>query len=187
MRLVQEIGEWIYSLVISFAIALFINIFIFQPSLVLGQSMAPTLHDNQRIFLSKISHTFGKVPDYGDIVTIDSRVSRERSWRDDVADPLANWVTVLTGKQPSHETWVKRVIGKPGDVLEFKDGKVYRNGAVLQETYIKEPMEYTSNKPVEVPSGHIFVLGDNRNNSSDSRIIGSVPYDHVLGVMLFGI
>lgn len=187
MRILSEIGEWIYSIVIAFALALVINVFLFQPSLVVGQSMDPTLHDGQRIFLSKLGHTFGKMPNYGDIVIIDSRVLRERSWQDDVTDPLVNWVNVLTGRQPSHSVWVKRIIGKAGDVLEFKDGQLYRNGTLLEEPYTKEPMRNVPNKRIEIPTDHVFVMGDNRNNSSDSRVIGSVPRDHVLGVMVFGL
>lgn len=187
MQLLNEIGEWIYSIVIALALALFINIFLFQPSLVVGQSMDPTLHDGQRIFLSKLSHTLGRMPDYGEIVTIDSRVFRERGWRDDLTDPLLNWLNVLTGKQPAHTVWVKRIIGEPGDVLEFRQGQIYRNGTLLDEPYIKEPMHNLPDRQIKIPDDHVFVLGDNRNNSSDSRIIGSIPRSHILGTMIFGI
>ena len=73
------------------------------------------------------------------------------------------------------------MIGKGGDVLEFKNGHVYRNGGELQEPYINEPMEFTMEGSYTVPEGMVFVMGDNRNHSSDSRFIGPVPIDHVLG------
>lgn len=186
-RILEELGEWIYSLVVAFAAALLINIFVFQPSLVMGPSMEPTLHEGERIFLSKISLTLGKLPDYGEIVIIDSRVLRERTWQDKLTEPMNNWITILTGRQPGHEVWVKRVIGRPGDVLEFRDGFVIRNGQPLQEFYTKEKMKYETNKKVEVPAGHVFVMGDNRNNSSDSRMIGSIPASHIMGIMFFGL
>lgn len=187
MNLLTELGDWLYSILVALALALFINIFLFQPSLVVGQSMEPTLHDGQRIFLSKLSHTLGKLPDYGDIVTIDSRVLRERDWQDDMTDPLMNWINLLTGRQPSHTVWVKRVIGKPGDTLEFKQGQLYRNGTLLDELYIKEPMRNVADKKITIPDDQLFVLGDNRNNSSDSRVIGPIPRSHVLGTMVFGL
>jgi len=81
--------------------------------------------------------------------------------------------------------WIKRVIGKAGDRLEFKNGKVYRDGVPLDEPYVKEPMLYTSDEVIVVPEGHIFVMGDNRNNSFDSRMVGPIPVDHVIGKYIF--
>ena len=82
----------------------------------------------------------------------------------------------------------KRVIGRPGDTLEFKDGHVWRNGEELQEPYTKDPaMNYSRTTPVVVPEGHVFVMGDNRNHSSDSRFIGPVPVDHVLGFVEYAL
>jgi len=80
--------------------------------------------------------------------------------------------------------WIKRVIGEPGDLLEYIDGKVHRNGNELEEDYIKENMLFPF-ETIVVPENHVFVLGDNRNNSYDSRDIGTVPIDHVLGKVLF--
>ena len=88
----------------------------------------------------------------------------------------------------TNDVWVKRVIGRPGDVLEFKDGHVWRNGEQLQEPYTKDTkMNYTRSTSVTVPEGHVFVMGDNRNHSSDSRFIGPVPVDHVLGFVSYAI
>lgn len=185
MKILNEIFDWIGSIAVALSLAIFINAFIFQPTRVSGPSMQPTLHDQDYIIISKLSHTFNKTPNYNDIVVIDSRVYRERSFKDDLLQPMA---TYLNAYKPivdaDHSVWIKRVIGKPGDVLEFKDGKVYRNGTALTEPYVKEPMLYTSDRIV-VPENHVFVMGDNRNNSSDSRYIGPVPIDHVLGTMVY--
>lgn len=184
LKIANEVGEWVYSFIVACALALVINVFLFQPTTVMGQSMEPTLRDGQYIFLSKLSHTFKRLPDYGDIVVIDSRVGRERTWRDDLTDPVVNVATFVKGAPPSHNMWVKRVVGLPGDRLEFKNGHLFRNGTPLDESYTKEPMQYQTDKVTTVPAGHVFVMGDNRNNSSDSRYIGSVPLDHVMGTML---
>lgn len=184
MDILKEAGEWLYSLVVSFALALFLAIFIFQPTIVSGQSMEPTLDNGNYVVLSKLSHTFSRLPNYGDVVVVDSRVARTRTLSDDLIEPVMNIVYRLQGRAPEH-IWVKRLIGLPGDVIEFKDDKVLRNGIPLVEPYIKEPMHYTAKQATIVPPNQVYVLGDNRNNSGDSRYIGPVPGDHVLGVMLF--
>jgi signal peptidase I len=186
MKILHEIYDWVYSIVIAFALALFINIFIFQPTEVVGSSMEPTLQNHNYIIISKMFHTLRSVPDYNDIVIVDSRITRERTWKDDFTEPLLTYLSVIkkSAVQP-HDIWVKRVIGKPGDELEIKDSKIYRNGTLLNETYIKETMVTTGDKKITVPANHVFVMGDNRNNSMDSRFIGPIPVDHVLGNMVF--
>jgi len=183
VKALKELWDWTKALVFSIVFALVISIFVIQPFKVEGHSMDPTLHDQERIFVSKLSHTFSYLPDYGDIVIIDSRVDRPRSLRDDVVEnPLLG---LLLDGEEGHIFYVKRVIGKPGDVLEFRDHQVIRNGEVLEEPYIKEMMQFTSDKQWVVPDDHVFVMGDNRNNSTDSRDIGFIPLDHVLGKMIF--
>ncbi|TDF99269.1 signal peptidase I [Paenibacillus piri] len=180
-KIASEIRSWVSSIGVAFICALLIGVFIIQPTNVLGHSMDPTLHDEQRIFVSKIPHTFHIVPNYGDIVIIDSRVDRSRGLLDDLLEhPL---ITLFTSKD-DRSFYIKRVIGKPGDVLEFKDHRVVRNGDPLEEPYLSEQMNYTSTQKVTVPDGHLYVMGDNRNNSKDSRNIGFIPLDHVLGVKI---
>jgi len=178
MKLLDIVQEWISSIALSVAIALVINVFIIQHMVVEGHSMDPTLSNHEHLVISKLSHSMKQVPDYGDIVTIDSRVSRERSLQDDLSEPISH----LFVKQ--NYVFIKRVIGKPGDVLEFKNGVVYRNGIQLDEPYLLESMKYSKAGTVTVPANSIFVMGDNRNNSMDSRMLGHIPLDHVLGIMV---
>ena len=158
MKILKEIADWAYSLAAALALAIVINAFVFQPTRVVGSSMEPNLHNNDYVFVSKLSHTFAGVPDYGDVVLSVAKIT-----------------------EVDNHIWIKRVIGKPGDTLEIKEGKVYRNSTVLEEPYIKEGMKPASPKKVVVPPGQVYVMGDNRNNSSDSRYIGPVPVSHVLG------
>lgn len=181
MKLLKEIADWTYSLAIALALAIVINAFVFQPTRVVGSSMEPNLHNNDYVFVSKLSHTFVATPDYGDIVIIDSRVFRDRSVKDDLADPVSTYLSVAKLAEVDNHIWIKRVIGRPGDTIEIKDGKVYRNGTELEEPYIKEAMRAAAPKRVIVPPSQVYVMGDNRNNSSDSRYIGPVPVSHVLG------
>ena len=180
----HELFDWVYSIVIALFLAMIIHIFLFVPTRVSGSSMFPTLENGQYLIVSKISHVFRKNPDYGDIVIIDSRVQRERSWSDDLSEPALNYMALFDKNGQGHNIWVKRVIGKGGDILEFYNHSVYRNGIKLDEPYINEPMEFSMEGAFTVPNGTVFVMGDNRNHSSDSRFIGPVPIDHVLGTVI---
>ncbi|MFC5467451.1 signal peptidase I [Cohnella suwonensis] len=178
MILLKFAREWIGTIAIAFVLSMVIGIFVIQPYKVEGHSMDPTLRDGQRLFVSKLSHTFSYYPKYGDIVIIDSRVDRNRTFFDDVKD---NPIFQLFHNTTEHVFYVKRVVGKPGDVLELRNHEVYRNGEKLDEPYVKEAMESSAQENWTVPEGHIFVMGDNRNHSEDSRAIGFIPLDHVLG------
>ena len=181
----HEVLDWLYSIVVALILAIIIHIFIFVPTRVSGESMYPSLQNGQYLIVSKIGHVLHKDVNYKDIVIIDSRVQRERTWADDVLEPLDNYLSIFSHNSQQHNIWVKRVIGKSGDELAFHDGYVYRNGEKLEEAYIKEPMEFSMDGTYVVPEGMVFVMGDNRNHSSDSRFIGAVPLDHVLGTVAF--
>lgn len=138
----SEVVEWIKAIVFALVLALIIRGLIFEPMIVPTGSMIPTIEINDRILVNKFIYRF-HVPDYNDIVVF--------KYPDD-----------------PHQTFVKRLIGKGGDIIEIKDGTLYRNNEPVQETYIKEPM-YSDSGPYKVPEGHYFMMGDNRNNSKDSR------------------
>jgi signal peptidase I len=181
MAVLKKIWSWISTIGIAFILSSIVGIFVFQPYKVDGHSMDPTLHDKERVYVSKLDHTFSYLPNYGDIVIIDSRVDRNRTFKDDLTE---NPIIQLIMNNHDHTFFIKRVIGKPGDILEYKNQHVYRNGVILNEPYLKEMMnDQTENKWI-VPANHIFVMGDNRNNSEDSRMIGFIPLDHVLGQKL---
>ncbi|AUG58801.1 signal peptidase I [Acetivibrio saccincola] len=185
-KVLKEILSWTLHIVIAVVCGLAINIFILQPTQVQGISMESTLTQNDRVIINKLMHTLRQEPDYGDIVVIDSRVHRPRSIKDDIMDSIKyNAISYFFTGEQEEVLWIKRVIGKEGDVLEFKDGKIYRNNELLEEPYINEPMYPSGNWTVTVPEGHVFVMGDNRNHSKDSRAIGAIPLDHVLGKYLF--
>ena len=183
----HELFDWIYSIVVALFIAMIIHIFLFVPTKVSGQSMYPTLNNGEYLIVSKISHVFRETPEYGDIVIIDSRTHRERSWMDDLEEPMKNYIAIFDRSSREHNVWVKRVIGKGGDTLAFKEGHVWRNGEKLEEPYINEPMEFSMDGSYTVPEGMVFVMGDNRNCSYDSRFWDNtyVRFDEILGKAVF--
>ena len=153
--------EWAIIIAIALAAALFINYVIIINSVVPSGSMETTIMTNSRMMGLRVTYWFSD-PQRGDIVVF--------KYPDD----------------PS-ENFVKRVIGTPGDVVEIIDGITYVNGEVLDEPYLKEPPIPRSFGPFEVPEGHYFMMGDNRNNSNDSRFWKNtyVPRNYVLGKALF--
>lgn len=158
-----EIIEWIKSILLAIVIALFIKTFIFNTTYVLGNSMHPTLHEKDRLFTNKLSMRFSEIK-RKDIVVIEAPDAPDKDY-------------------------IKRVIGKEGDLVEIKDGKVYLNGEKLEEDYLaKDVYTHTYGQSYwKVPKDHVFVLGDNREEgaSKDSRFFGCVPVDTIKGVANF--
>ncbi|MBQ8164682.1 MAG: signal peptidase I [Clostridia bacterium] len=190
---IREIISWIMLVLAAFAIAIVVNLYVARPSIVSGSSMMPTLNNGDTIVISKIPYMLGDV-EYGDIVVIDRQANRDRTFIVELTESLkynALTQSLFDKNELTDDTfWVKRVIGKPGDVIEFKDGKVYRNGEMLIEDYIltQEVDNYTDGQQVVVKEGCMFVMGDNRNASLDSRALAmhdeQIEIDHIVGKLI---
>ena len=135
-------------------IAIGINLFLAQATQVLGQSMEPNLHTDQRLVVEKVSYRFHG-PRRGDIVVLDM--------------PKAG-----------PDLLIKRVIGLPGEKIYSKDGQVYINDEPIEEPYVLNPGGRDIPEQI-IPPLHIFVMGDNRRFSNDSRNFGFVPIDNIIG------
>jgi signal peptidase I len=122
-----------------------------------GFSMEPTLQNGEFVIVNKLAYKMGS-PSIGDVIVFHYP------------------------RDPTQE-YIKRVIGLPGDQVKVSGGQVYVNGNKLDEPYIATPPRY--NSEWEVPAGGLFVLGDNRNNSSDSHNWGAVPLENIIGKALF--
>jgi signal peptidase I len=153
------------DLVFALMIAALVVVFIVQPVKVEGTSMLPRLHDGERIFVNKLiyydEYRWAPKVERGDIVVF---------WFPD--DPS--------------KSYIKRVIGLPGDTVEVRDGLVRINGSILEEQYLdpKSNLSSRSQAPVYVKLNYYFVMGDNRDNSSDSRSWGLVPKKYIYGKAL---
>ena len=140
------------SVALAFVIALLINFFLAQSTYVHGQSMEPNLHTDQRLIVEKVSYKL-RPPRRGEIVIINP---------DHTEIPL-----------------IKRVIGLPGETVEIRDNRVFVDGIALQEDYLVDVVQ-PNYGPSVVPAGHVFVMGDNRGASNDSRAFGAVPTDRIV-------
>lgn len=191
--ILKEIWEWVYTLAIAIAIALLIKGFIFDVVRVDGSSMYPTLINNDRLIVTKLG--YNNNPHQGDIIILDSTYKNRQEYYSKVAaakqkDELNFFERLLANKSaPSSlkkKYYVKRVIGLPGQTIDLKDGKVYVDGEELDEPYydgVTSSIDATVQYPITVDEGNVFVMGDNRNHSKDSRSseLGQVPYKAILG------
>src|SRR5579875_1076433 len=153
---------WFRDLMLSVLIAVLVILFLYRPVKVEGTSMMPSLYDQERLFINQFSYKFG----IGDIKRGDT--------------------VVFYFPEDTTKSYIKRVIGLPGDTIEVDDGYVIVNGKKLVENYI--PPEYRDDRSYpehEVPAGEYFVLGDHRVSSNDSRAWGFVPKNYIYGKAVF--
>jgi signal peptidase I len=154
--------SWLRDLTVSVLIAVVVILFLYQPVRVEGTSMMPSLVDQERIFINKFAYRFGI-----------SDISR--------GDTVVFWFP----GDPS-KSFIKRVIGVPGDKVEVTDGKVSVNQTMLDEPYVPEAYRDHVSTPLRVvPPGEYFVLGDHRSSSNDSRMWGTVPRHYIYGKAAF--
>lgn len=166
----SEIWEWIKALLIAVGLAFVIRYFFLAPIVVDGESMMPTLNDKDRMIVNKIGYVVGE-PERFDIIVFHA---------------------------PEEKDYIKRIIGLPGDTIEYKNDILYVNGEPVDEPYLDEFKEEYKEQNLDgtltesftladklgqetVPEGHLFVMGDNRRESKDSRHIGFVSMDDVIG------
>ena len=176
-RLLQEILSWVKAFAVAIVLALLIRAFIMEPVRVDGPSMKDTLVQDERLIVEKVSYLFAD-PEPGDIVVLEMNT----------AGGFWERFIPFLGKRTAELDLIKRVVGAPGDVMEIRNGQVYRNGEALQESYARG-LTYPAQVsfPLTVPSGQYFVLGDNRQNSSDSRYFGCVDRKRIRGRAVFRI
>lgn len=152
----SEVKSWVFSIAAAIIAALFIRTFIVELYVVDGPSMRPTLQDEERLVVNKFIYR--------------------------IREPLKGEVLIFRYPRDPSRDFIKRVIATAGDTIEIKEGHVYVNDQLLREDYILEKTR-TEYPKVTIPDGTIFVMGDNRNNSEDSRFpdVGFVPLNLVKG------
>lgn len=183
---VKEVLEWVYCIVIALVLALLIRYFIGTPTIVKQSSMYPTLKQNQRLILNRLSRTLNETPERGDIITFEAP---SKSYAEGVTASYDNeptgWFSKFTYYilEINKMSYIKRVIALPGEHVQITDGKVYINGEELKEEYLQEGVITEAKNPYLtdfiVPEDCIFAMGDNRLQSSDCRVFGCIPIDKI--------
>ena len=173
-------------IIIAFAIALLIKTFLLQAFYIPSASMEPTLMIGDRVLVEKVSYRFGD-PGRGDVVVFEkdfailadpTLTEDEAPFYEDIADAFRGLFGFPTGNS---QDFIKRVVGVGGDTVEGRDGIVYVNGEPVDQSYLPEGVTTSDFAAVEVPQGEIFVMGDNRTNSEDSRNFGPIEEEKVVG------
>ena len=160
-KLSLELRSWFRDIIFAFVIAIFIVIFVVQPVKVEGTSMQPQLVDQERIFVNRFIYRFRNIQ-RGDVVVFWFPKDRSKSF-------------------------IKRIVGIPGDQVEIRHGIVFVNGSRMREPYLRpEFQDFRSFRKTVVPQGQYFVLGDHRNSSNDSRSWGFVDQQLIYGKAIFG-
>lgn len=152
----RDIKSFFIDIIIAVAIVISISIFI-KPTIVSGESMEPTLNDGDYLFVFRQAYRLGNV---------------ER-----------NQIVVFPVEEDNDKLYIKRVVGLPGDKVKIQDGHLYVNGTAADQSFTKDGETPGEMQEITVPDGEIFVLGDNRANSTDSHMIGSRNIEDVTGVV----
>lgn len=190
---IREIFEWILCIIIAIVLALIVRTFLGTPTSVQQHSMHPTLMEGERLILNKIAIKLGHELKRGEVITFEAPTSSIISATAvDLDNPIAEYNYEPEGLfnkfkyyilEIDKRSYIKRVIATEGEHVKIKDGKVYINGVELDEPYLQSDVVTTSLEgqftDLVVPEGHVFVMGDNRNQSTDSRRFGCVPYEKV--------
>ncbi len=181
----KEILEWTYCIVIAIVLALLIRYFVGTPTVVKQTSMFPTLKQNQRLILNRLSRTFHEIPERGDIITFEAPSSDEPSGVKAVYEEKEGWFNKFTYYvlEVGKKSFIKRVIALPGDQVKIENGKVYINGEELKEDYLENTVitepSHANLIDFTVPEGYVFAMGDNRQYSMDCRKFGCIPIEKI--------
>ena len=198
----REIIEWLMCIIIAVVLALVVRYYIGTPTIVQQTSMSPTLEPNDRLWLNRWGRTTKQLPKRGEIITFEAP-SLTRVETINYEKPIAiynyepqgllekfSYYVLETGKK----SYIKRVIGLPGEYIEIKNGNVYIDGRKLEEDYLIDGIvtdmiqgnrdgEFFTN--FTVPENYVFAIGDNRTGSTDCRAFGCIPLEKIEGTVSF--
>ncbi len=192
IKIVREVIEWSCCIFIAIALALLARYYIGSPTMVQQKSMYPTLEPGQRLMMNRTSRITNAKYERGDIITFSAPDPIDTIEDINLDYPVAKYTNIPTEKfekfvynvlEFNKVSYIKRVIAIEGDLIQIRDGKVYLNGELLSEDYLAENVrtKIVYYNEIVVPEGCVFVMGDNRDESMDSRTFGCIPVDKIEG------
>lgn len=191
-KIIKNVIEWSFCFIFAILLAVLIRYYLLAPARVKQNSMYPILKENQRIVLNRTNRISNKEYKRGDIVTFEAPSEESLDISNQIAKYDYNYNNLLEKikyniLEIGKTSYIKRIIAVAGDKIEIKDGIVYLNDKELEETYLpKDTKTYQGNyNCLEVPEDCVFVMGDNRNSSIDSRTFGCIPINKIEGIVCF--
>lgn len=190
-EIVKDIFEWIYCIIIAIVLALLVRYYVGTPTVVQMESMKPTFMPGDRLILNRLAITTNQEFERGEVITFEAPTSEYKSAAEaNQSNPKAKYK-----EEPNNlfnkftyyvldigkKSYIKRIIALPGEHVKIENGNVYINGQLLNEEYLQAGVEtsgFIFNDFV-VPEGYLFVMGDNRKGSMDSRQLGCIPMSKV--------
>lgn len=192
----KEILEWIYCIIIALFLALLFRYFIATPTIVKHRSMYPNLVENDRLILNRTYRITHRKIKRGEIITFEAPSKTYSKGEANQTNPIAIYENnpkglinkfIYYSLEITKTSYIKRVIGLPGEHVKIENGKVYINGKELEEKYLQSDVVTESDVFYDfiVPDGYIFAMGDNRSKSTDCREIGCIPFNKIEGIVIF--
>ena len=186
-EIVKDIFEWIYCIIIAIVLALLVRYYVGTPTVVQMESMKPTFMPGDRLILNRLAITTNQEFERGEVITFEAPTSEYKSAAEaNQSNPIAKY-----NEEPNNlfnkftyyvldigkKSYIKRIIALPGEHVKIENGNVYVDGQLLNEQYLQDGVETSSYifNDFVVPEGYLFVMGDNRKGSMDSRQLGWIP------------
>ena len=179
------VSELPFLLLAALVVAVLIKTFVVQPFYIPSGSMIPTLLVDDRVMVSKISYLFGE-PERGDVIVFENPYAPEieESFPEAVVRSTLEALGIRTSV---NDDLIKRVVGLGGETIEIRDNQMFVDGVILDEPYLQPGVAMADFGPRTIADDELFMMGDNRNESSDGRVFGPIPADDVIGKAVFRI
>ena len=179
----HQISRWVelpLLVIAALALSLLVRANVAQAFYIPSGSMEPQLEVGDRVLVSRTAYRLHDV-NRGDIVVFPSPTGADGDDGNIVTRVAGDLMEAIAIRKPDEDELIKRVIGLPGESISARDGSVVIDGRRLEEPYLSDEVVTQDFGPLKVPEGHVFVMGDNRPNSSDSRVIGPIEIDTIVG------
>ena len=166
-------------IIVALVVAVIIKTFLVQAFFIPSASMRDTLLEGDRVMVNKLAFRFGE-PGHGDVIVLDSPLE-ELSNGENLFGAIVRNIGESLGLSTPDTALIKRVIALEGDTIEIRANTVFINGIAIDESYLTRSVRMPDFGPLQIPPGHVFIMGDNRNQSEDSRRFGPIPESSIIG------